>query len=114
MEKMFDLTGQVAVVTGGAAGIGKAIVTRLAAAGAAVVVADLLLEPAQAVAGQSVHPRSHCRSTCPKMLRSNTGERGIGAHPTCGHIGEQRGHRWFAAPIWEQTDNDWQKIIAVI
>ena len=33
--------GRVAVVTGGASGIGAAVVTRLAAEGASVVIADL-------------------------------------------------------------------------
>jgi len=46
----FDLTGQTAIVTGGAAGIGEAISKRLAAAGATVAVADLNLEAARETA----------------------------------------------------------------
>ncbi len=37
----FDLSGQIAIVTGGAAGIGEAISKRLAEAGATVAIADL-------------------------------------------------------------------------
>ena len=37
----FDLSGQVAVVTGAATGIGEAIARRLAAAGATVGIADI-------------------------------------------------------------------------
>lgn len=45
-----QLTGKVALVTGGARGIGAAIVRRLHAEGATVAIADLLVEPGQALA----------------------------------------------------------------
>ncbi|NJD31597.1 MAG: 7-alpha-hydroxysteroid dehydrogenase [Gammaproteobacteria bacterium] len=46
----FGLSGQVAIVTGGGAGIGRAISELFAAAGAAVVVSDLRKETADEVA----------------------------------------------------------------
>jgi 2-deoxy-D-gluconate 3-dehydrogenase len=39
--RIFDLSGQVAIITGGANGIGASIASRLAGAGASVVVADI-------------------------------------------------------------------------
>lgn len=50
ITRLFDLTGKVAVVTGGGDGIGKGCCEILAAAGASVVVSDINIERATAVA----------------------------------------------------------------
>lgn len=52
VSSLFDLTGKVAVVTGGGDGIGKACCMMLAAAGAKVVVSDLSAEKAQTTADE--------------------------------------------------------------
>lgn len=49
---MFDLKGRVALITGGASGIGAATARRLAAAGASVVIADLNEQAAKMLAAE--------------------------------------------------------------
>jgi len=50
LNKLLDLSGKAAIVTGGAKGIGQGICYRLAEAGAAVLVADMDEEAAKAAA----------------------------------------------------------------
>ena len=50
IKSLFDLSGKVAVVTGGGDGIGKGCCEILAAAGASVVVSDISADKAKSVA----------------------------------------------------------------
>ena len=52
VSQLFDITGKVAVITGAAGGIGRAIALDLGKFGASVVVADMAIEDAERVAGE--------------------------------------------------------------
>jgi 2-dehydro-3-deoxy-L-rhamnonate dehydrogenase (NAD+) len=110
----FDLTGQTAIVTGAATGIGEAIAKRLAAAGATIAVLDLDLAGAELVAAAlgagsfaiaaDVTQAASVKDAVESALRRT------------GHIHilvNNAGIAGRAAPIWEQTDEDWQRNIAV-
>jgi len=110
----FELTGQTAIVTGAATGIGEAIARRLASAGAAVGVADLNLKGATEVA------RSIGGEAFPLQIDIS---RSGSVNAAINSVAERRkridilvnnaGIAGKAAPLWEQTDEDWQGVIAV-
>ena len=111
---LFDLTGQTAIVTGAATGIGEAIARRLARAGAAIAVADLNLdgatEVAQSIGGGSFAipidiTRSDSVNAAVAEVLSRTGRIDV--------LVNNAGIAGRTAPIWELTDEDWQRIIAV-
>ncbi len=54
LNKLLDLTGKTAIVTGGALGIGRGITYRLAEAGANTVIANRTLEEAEKVAAELI------------------------------------------------------------
>ena len=69
LAELHDMTGKVAVVTGGSRGIGRAIVRTLAEAGADVVIASRKIEACRAVAEE---------------IRASTGRRAV---PVACHVG---------------------------
>src|SRR5207249_11730467 len=61
-----ELAGRVAIVTGGASGIGRATARRLAQDGAHVAIFDINLEGAQAVADELDAKYGHRRGMAPR------------------------------------------------
>lgn len=71
IESLFNLTGKVAVVTGGGDGIGKASCIILAQAGASVMVSDLTLEKARAVADEIISAGGRASAVACDVSRSD-------------------------------------------
>jgi 2-dehydro-3-deoxy-L-rhamnonate dehydrogenase (NAD+) len=110
----FQLSGQVAVVTGAAAGIGEAIALRLAAAGAMIAVTDINEAGAHRVAsiigesafavGADVAARNEVEKAVNAIL-DRAGKIDI--------LVNNAGIAGRTAFVWETTDEDWERIIAV-
>lgn len=114
----FDLTGQTAVVTGAAAGIGEAIARRLASAGATVGVADIDMAGATAVA-DSIAAEYEGRAfavsldvTSAESVRQAVGEV-LGKRRRIDVWVNNAGVAGKAAPVWEQSDEDWDRVLRV-
>jgi len=113
---MKDFRDKVAVVTGGASGIGRAMVDRFAAAGMAVVVADV-----EATALAAVERELGARGATVLAVRSDVSkaadvdalaaaalERFGGVHVLCNNAGVSVG-----GPMWEHTLDDWTWVLGV-
>ena len=110
---MFDLTNQTAVVTGGAAGIGEAIARRLSSAGATVAIADFNIEAATEVAASlpSAFPIQIDIAKSASVKRAF--DEIFSKRPKLDILVNNAGIAGRAVPLWEQTEDDWQQIIAI-
>ena len=114
---MEDVRGKVAVVTGAASGIGRALVDRFAAAGMQVVLADVeaeALEKAEAEV-QSTGAETLAvvtdvskRSSVDALADAVTDRFG-GTHVLCNNAGVSGG----MGALWETTERDWSWVMGV-
>jgi NAD(P)-dependent dehydrogenase (short-subunit alcohol dehydrogenase family) len=114
---MEELTGRVAVVTGAASGIGRAMAERFAADGMKVVLADVeegaLDEASQALAGGGADVLAvRCdvadRASVDALADAAIARFG-GVHVVCNNAGVSGG----AGPVWETTAKDWAWVLGV-
>jgi NAD(P)-dependent dehydrogenase (short-subunit alcohol dehydrogenase family) len=111
------LDGRVAVITGGAGGIGVAIARRFGANGAGVVLADINADAAEKAAallvaeGHNVSALPSDVSTaaaCARLIDDVLDESG-----QIDILVNNAGYMGKLAPIWDQTDADWQNVLDV-
>ncbi len=109
----FDLTGQTAIVTGAATGIGEAIARRLSGAGATVAIADLNLDGAAETAATidrafAVHVDVTDSASVNRAVAETIAKTG-----RIDILVNNAGIAGTAGPLEEQTDDAWQRIVAV-
>ena len=108
---MFDLTDHVAIVTGGASGIGRGIAASLSEAGASVIIADVNLEHATATAKElgasAIHVDVTDRTSVQEMYRHVVATHG-GFDIVCSNAGV-----FPNCPLAEMTDEQWEAMFAI-
>ena len=109
-----DLNGRVAVVTGGARGIGRAIAERMTASGAAVALWDMDIETATATAGllgdgASAH---HVELTDEVGVRQ-AAEATLARHGRIDILVNNAGITGGNAPTWELPAAEWRRVVEV-
>ncbi|HVF33656.1 MAG TPA: SDR family NAD(P)-dependent oxidoreductase [Acidimicrobiales bacterium] len=114
---MEELEGRVAVVTGAASGIGRALIDRFAAAGMRVVLADVeeeALDKAEAeVAGTGAETLAVVTDVSSRAsvdaLAAAVDDRFGATHVLCNNAGVSGG----MGALWETTDKDWAWVLGV-
>jgi NAD(P)-dependent dehydrogenase (short-subunit alcohol dehydrogenase family) len=115
---MQTLAGRVAVITGGAGGLGRALGQRFAREGMRVVLADVQAEPLEAMAAELRGEGLEVTGVVADVtsfesvlaLRDATLQTYGAVHVVCNNAGIGAGAE---GPIWEHEMNDWRWALAV-
>jgi NAD(P)-dependent dehydrogenase (short-subunit alcohol dehydrogenase family) len=116
-ERMREFNGKVAVVTGGASGIGRAMAQRFAAEGMKVVVADVetrvlaQTEAEMKTAGATIVavPTDVSSASDVQALADRTIDAFGAVHILCNNAGVPP----VVGPSWKLTEADWQWVLGV-
>jgi 2-dehydro-3-deoxy-L-rhamnonate dehydrogenase (NAD+) len=112
-----ELSNRVAVVTGGASGIGYAISERLSQAGASVVIADRDEESAAAAAGRLCAGGRKALSVRAGVTRpedvSGMVERTLDSFGRLDILVNNAGINGRNAPLWDVTDEEWDALMEI-
>jgi len=113
---MKDFSGKVAVVTGGASGIGRSLVKELLAAGAKVVIADVEQKALDrvldefAAAGEVMGVVTDVSN--PESVNA-LADKVFDTHGACHLLFNNAGVAAPSANVWETTVNDWKWVHGV-
>ena len=109
-----DLNGRVAVVTGGARGIGRAIAERMVASGAAVALWDRDgAEAARTAAALGPHATAHPVDQTDEAAVGRAAAATIERHGRVDILVNNAGITGGNAPTWELPSDEWRRVIEV-
>ena len=113
---MKDFKGKVAVVTGGASGIGRSLVKELLAAGAKVVIGDVEQTALDRVLAEFIDAgdvSGYVTDVSSAESFNALAEHVYQQHGNCHLLFNNAGVAAPSANVWETTDNDWKWVHSV-
>lgn len=116
IAQLMNLEGKVAIVTGGALGIGEAISMRLAEAGASVLIADINIEAAKRTAGNIVEKGGKAEAVKTDVSNANDTQQLIkAAVSTFGGIDilVNNAGIYPPSPAVNMSEAQWDKVLAI-